>query len=163
MKISAQAVQAFQSKFKDKNETPPKKDGVFVVPKQKRPGPQQPSAQKMTFMMNIFRENMDAAREAAEIQAEEFRKMRIAFEIASRIMRGDNVPQQDLDFLLEQSPGLFKLAMAARRMDNEDAKDHDKALSEGAEGNSNDVVAATVQAVSGQGASSVSSSGDSVA
>ena len=72
-----------------------------------------------------MREDLENARKMAEAQAEQMRKMQIAFEIAARITRGDNVPQMDKDFLLEQSPGLFKLAMSARNHDNDDPKDHD--------------------------------------
>ena len=70
-------------------------------------------------------EQMESAREAARAQAEAFRKMQIAMEIAARITRGDNVPQSDKDFLLEYSPKMFKLAMATRNHNNEDPKDYD--------------------------------------
>jgi len=154
MKISAQALYVLQGKFKneagEKSETPPKKDGVFVV--EKTPPQTHPQTHPMNekaFFMGILRDNLEAAREAADAQAEHFRKMRIAFKIAARIMRGDNVPQQDKDFLLEQSPGLFKLAMTARRMDNDDPEDHE-ALSDREDGNDDQVVAATVKAISSQ-------------
>lgn len=67
----------------------------------------------------------ESARETAEIQGEQSRDMQKAMEIASRIMNGDNVPQSDKDFLLETSPGMFKLAMSARRLDNENPEDYD--------------------------------------
>ena len=70
-------------------------------------------------------EQMESAREQARIQAEIFRNMRIAMEIAARIMRGDNVPQSDKDFLLYHNPGMFKLAMTARNHHNEDPKDYE--------------------------------------
>ena len=67
-------------------------------------------------------DQLQSAREQAEAQAEAFRKWRIALEIAARIMRGDNVPQSDKDFLLQQSPGLYKLAMSTR-ITKEDPED----------------------------------------
>ena len=70
-------------------------------------------------------EQMDSARQTAEAQNEQFRNMQIAMEIAARIMRGDNVPLCDKEFLLEHSPGMFKLAMSARNHNNEDPEDHD--------------------------------------
>jgi len=54
-------------------------------------------------------------------------KMRIAMKIARRIMNGDNVPPCDEEFLLEHSPGLFKLAISLRRHDNDDPEDYDSA------------------------------------
>ena len=72
-----------------------------------------------------FNKQMENAREAAEAQAEHFRQIQIAMEIAGRIMRGDNVPQTDKNFLLEHSPGLYKLAMTARNFNNENPKDHE--------------------------------------
>ena len=68
---------------------------------------------------------MENAREAADAQAEYMRLLLLALRIAARIMRGDNVPQVDKDFLLEQNPGMYMLAMAARNMNNDDPKDYD--------------------------------------
>jgi len=66
-------------------------------------------------------ENM---RRQIESQREQLRIMRLVAQIASRIMRGDNVPQSDKDFLLEHSPGKYKLAMSARNLNNDDPKDY---------------------------------------
>ena len=68
---------------------------------------------------------MEGAREAARAQAEYLRLLLLAMRIAGRIMRGDNVPQSDKDFLLEQNPGMYMLAMAARNLHNEDPKDYE--------------------------------------
>ncbi|MCL2575789.1 MAG: hypothetical protein FWE33_05085 [Defluviitaleaceae bacterium] len=143
MKIGAtNPITVLQNKFSNKDKTPPKKmDGVFVVSNQNK----HPAVANKAHHFQIFRENLEAAKEAADAQAEEFRKMRIAFEIAARIMRGDNVPQKDLDFLLKQSPGLFKMAMTARPTDNEDGKDHTEALSKNEEGENKMVMPPSVQ------------------
>ena len=69
-------------------------------------------------------EQLQNAREAAEAQAEIFRKLQIAMQIASRIMRGDNVPQSNKEFLLKHSPGMFKLSMATRDYQNEEPENH---------------------------------------
>jgi len=84
---------------------------------------------------------MESAREVAQAQAEYMRNLLLAMKIAARITRGDNVPQSDKDFLLEQSPGMYMLAMASRNHNNEDPKDHD-ALARG-EGKTNRI--ATVE------------------
>ncbi|MCL2171640.1 MAG: hypothetical protein FWB71_05745 [Defluviitaleaceae bacterium] len=76
-----------------------------------------------------MREQMEQAAEASREQAAHWRNQRKAMKIAMRIIRGDNVPQQDYDFLLEHNPGLFKLAVSLRDMNNDDPEDHD-ALSE---------------------------------
>ncbi|MCL2855901.1 MAG: hypothetical protein FWE21_09880 [Defluviitaleaceae bacterium] len=88
--------------------------------------------QELHEQQEMHRENMrrlqeDAknAREAAKAQAEYWRNQRIAMEIATRIMRGDNVPQEDKDFLLEHNPAMFKLAMSVRQQ-NEDAENHER-------------------------------------
>jgi len=59
--------------------------------------------ERQTVLREKMREmarQMEQAREAARIQAEQFRLMRIALEIAARIMRGDNVPPCDKDFFV---------------------------------------------------------------
>ena len=53
------------------------------------------------------------------------RHLLLALRIAARIMRGDNVPQRDKDFLLEKNPGMYMLAMSTRNMNNDDPKDYD--------------------------------------
>jgi len=68
---------------------------------------------------------LENAKEAAKAQAEAMRLLMIAMKIASRIMRGDNVPQSDMEFLLEHSPGMFMMAMSARNYENENPTDHE--------------------------------------
>ena len=75
--------------------------------------------------MRRLTEDAENARAAAKEQAEHWRNQRIAMEIAARIMRGDNVPQEDKDFLLEHSPGMFKLDMSVRQR-NENPEDYDQ-------------------------------------
>ena len=50
--------------------------------------------------------------------------------IAARIMRGDNVPQSDKNFLIMQSPGLFMMAMSSRNPNNENPTDYDALVRE---------------------------------
>ena len=107
-----------------------------------------------------MRRDLEAAREAAEAQAEELRNMRIAMEIAARIMRGDNVPQSDKDFLLEQSPGMYKLAMTARNHNNDNPEDHDPLAREDRARNAHEE---SMEAAVGQMAAAVASSGGSSA
>jgi hypothetical protein len=75
-----------------------------------------------------LKEELEAAREAAKAQADYFKIMRICMEIAARIIRGDNVPQSDEDFLLEHAPGLYKIAMSVRNYNKEDPEDHESLL-----------------------------------
>jgi len=153
--------------FKNTCQAPPRTDGAVSETKEtkkeilgdlfeKRKVIANCPANRRAFYINIFQDNLNAAREAAEAQAEHFRKMRIAFEIAARIMRGDNVPQKDKDFLMKHSPGLFKLAMTARPTDNDDAKDHKEALSDEANGGSSQVTAETMQIISSTQVASIS-------
>ena len=79
--------------------------------------------QKSAALQQVMRQ-MAEARETARAQAEAWRIKRLVMEIAARIIRGDNVPQRDKDFLLEHSPGMFKLAMSLRDVNNEDPEDH---------------------------------------
>jgi len=102
----------------------------------------------MRERMRQMAKEMEAAREAARAQAEYFRLMRIAMEIAARIIRGDNVPQSDKDFLLEHSPGMFKLAMAARNHNNEDPKDYEALAREGDDNSPAAAVVATATVAS---------------
>jgi len=71
----------------------------------------------------------EAARQAAEAQIRYMRQLMLAKRIAARIMRGDNVPQRDKAFLLDKSPGMYKLAMSARNMNNDNPRNHQEALS----------------------------------
>ena len=103
-------------------------------------------------------EQLQSARELAEAQAEAFRKQQIAMEIAARIMRGDNVPQSDKDFLLKHSPGLYKLAMATRNHENDNPEDHDALAECESSSGSEAAVQATMNIISSQTSASVSSS-----
>ena len=70
-------------------------------------------------------EQMANARETAEAQGSHARDMQTAMEIASRIRRGDNVPQSDKNFLIRKSPGKFMMAMSSRDFRNENPENHD--------------------------------------
>ncbi|MDR2166772.1 MAG: hypothetical protein LBE35_02840 [Clostridiales bacterium] len=104
-------------------------------------------------------EEARAAREAAEAQAQHWRDLQKAMEIAARIMRGDNVPQQDKDFLMQVSPAMFKLAMAMRNHDNENPTDYE-ALSDGANDTSAEAAAAMTAAATPAAPTAAVSGGD---
>jgi len=111
-------------------------------------------------MLDRLRQDMENAREAAEAEAEYWEKMRIAMEIARRIMRGDNVPPQDESFLMEHNPGLYKLATSLRDFTNDDPEDHDSLLGDQREGNQlADQINALMGTSAPSGDSSSSSSG----
>jgi hypothetical protein len=93
------------------------------------------------------REQAQQARETAKIQAEAHNALLIAFEIAARIMRGDIVPPDDINFLGETSPGLLMMAMSSR-LENETPEEHDPlAPRENHRANTQAQVAAVVSAV----------------
>lgn len=70
--------------------------------------------QQKAFLMQIMREDAQKAREVAEMKAEEARRMLKVMKIAARIAAGHNVPIQDREFLMNESPGMYMLANSAR-------------------------------------------------
>ena len=123
----------------DENEATSAKDEKFRELREQ----QQIARERMRQMA----EDAANAREAAEAQAEHWRNLRIAMEIAGRIMRGDNVPPEDEAFLIEHSPGMYKIAMSARQQ-KVDPEDHDRLSEE--EGGRQAVNTETATASSGQ-------------
>ena len=104
--------------------------------------------EQMQSKMESMRQDLDAAREAAQAEAEYWKEMRIAMEIARRIMRGDEVPPQDESFLAEKSPGLYKLATSLRDLTNDDPEKHDSLLESDRAENMAEQITATMGASS---------------
>lgn len=74
--------------------------------------------------------------EKTDLLAKQLRTQRLCMKIATRIMRGDRVPPEDMEYLAKNDPEGFKLAMAFRKpkKDPEDCKsvlkDEDKKANE---------------------------------
>ncbi|MCL2279027.1 MAG: hypothetical protein FWC20_06430 [Oscillospiraceae bacterium] len=88
------------------------------------------------MLLDNLRMDMESARTMAESLAEGDRRWQQMLEIFRRMMRGDNVPQSDQDFLAMESPGLFMMVMAAQQ-ENENPRDYEQLVNNGnEEGNS---------------------------
>lgn len=68
-----------------------------------------------------------AAQEQAEAQAEAFKVLMRCIKIAGRIINGDIVPGKDEQYLLENEPKLYQMAVAAR-IPKEDPEEFDSVL-----------------------------------
>jgi hypothetical protein len=96
---------------------------------------------KMKADMEKLQKDMEAAKEAAKAAAEYWRNQLLAMKIAIRIIKGDDVPQVDYNFLQEHNQSLFSLALSLRNPDPEDPEEHE-ALSE--DGDKNKTIAESV-------------------
>jgi len=85
------------------------------------------------MLLENMRRDMESARTMAESLAEGDRRWQQMLEIFRRMMRGDNVPQSDQDFLAMESPGLFMMVMAAQQ-ENENPRDYEQLVNNGNEG-----------------------------
>jgi hypothetical protein len=70
---------------------------------------------EQSFLLERLAEDRESARAMAESLAEEARIWLIVLEIFRRIVKGDNVPKSDEDFLAANSPGLYMIAMISRQ------------------------------------------------
>lgn len=67
---------------------------------------------------------LESAKHELDAMEKAMKMMRLCQKIAASIMKGDNVPPEDLKYLMENDPDGYKLAMAMRRPkeDPEDVK-----------------------------------------
>ena len=72
---------------------------------------------------------LDTAKSQLDSMAEKLKVMRKCQKIAAAIMRGDRVPPEDLEYLMNNDPDGYKLAMAMRR-ENPDPEDCESVLDE---------------------------------
>lgn len=75
---------------------------------------------------------MDKMAEKAEAQNDQLYKLTKCFEIAARIIKGDNVPDRDVHFLAKNEPEMFSAAIILRRQ-NDNPKDHKSLLDDNKE------------------------------
>lgn len=80
-------------------------------------------------MMEIYKQNLEAAKENADAMGEEMKNMGRALEIARRMMKGDIVPSSDEKFLMEYDKDIY---LGAKNMQalcrNENSKKQDSVL-----------------------------------
>ncbi|MCL1995186.1 MAG: hypothetical protein FWG63_03180 [Defluviitaleaceae bacterium] len=74
--------------------------------------------------LQSMREQMAEVRQQTEAAAAFWRAQIKALRIAGRIINGDNVPQEDHNFLQDHDPALYGKAMSLRRV-NEDPTDYE--------------------------------------
>lgn len=77
--------------------------------------------------MARVKEDAEAAREQAEATAKAFKAQMLCLKIAGRIIAGDKVPSQDEQYLMENDPKLYQMAVSAR-MPKEDPEEYDSLL-----------------------------------
>lgn len=77
----------------------------------------------------LYQEQVEAAKEAAEAMGEEFKDMARAMEIARRLMHGDRVPGSDEKFLMDFDKDMYLGAKTMQALaQNKDSKDYDSLL-----------------------------------
>ena len=75
----------------------------------------------------MLKEMAENSKEQCEAMEEGFDVLAKCFAIAMKIQKGDNVPQSDHEFLLENNPDLYEMAMAMREF-KEDPEDCESVL-----------------------------------
>lgn len=96
----------------------------------------------LSFLQEVNRQDMERQRKALEASrrgnddldmlSKSLKTMEKCRKIASRIMKGDKVPPQDEQFLMEADPDGYKLAIACR-VPKEKPKEWESVLEEGEE------------------------------
>lgn len=77
------------------------------------------------LMSQVMRETAEIHKQWAEMNKEEAEKWRMIMLIASRISSGANVPQQDMDFLMQNSPGMYLMAISSRAMAEDNEREYE--------------------------------------
>lgn len=82
-------------------------------------------------LREMYQEQAEAAKEAAEATGEEFEDMARALEIARRMMNGDRVPGSDEKFLMDFDKDMYLGAKSMQGLaQKKDPKDYDSLLEE---------------------------------
>ena len=76
---------------------------------------------------NQLIQDMENAQEQAEAMSESMEVMIKCLKIAASIMNGDNVPAEDMQYLMEHDPDTFSMAVSLRRQ-KDDPEDCDSIL-----------------------------------
>lgn len=77
--------------------------------------------------LSFLQQQLDSIKEQEKAGEEGWESFGKCLEIAGRIAAGDNVPQQDMQYLQEHNPDLFMKAMLLRRP-KEDPEDYESVL-----------------------------------
>lgn len=83
--------------------------------------------QRRQDRMNDSLSALDSAKHELDVMEKALKVMRLCQKIAASIMKGDNVPPEDLKYLMDNDPDGYKLAMAMRRP-KEDPEDVESVL-----------------------------------
>lgn len=76
---------------------------------------------------NSLLEQLESSKEQTEAMEEEFEILSNCMKIAMRILHGDKVPAEDIKYLMENQPDLYKMAMTMQ-YENDDPKEYDSVL-----------------------------------
>lgn len=118
------------------------------------------SRQALAFLQEVSRQDMENQRKLLEAKqrknsglealSKSLKVMERCQKIAARIMRGDKVPPQDEQYLMERDPDGYKLALACREP-KEDPKEWESVLTEEDQepGSAGDAESVEAEAVSG--------------
>ncbi len=88
-------------------------------------------AQQERNMMDMYQQQMEAAKENADAMGEAMKDVGRALEIARRMMKGDIVPPSDEKFLMDYNKDIYMGAKNMQAMaQNEDPEKHDSVLEE---------------------------------
>lgn len=80
-------------------------------------------------IIQMYQENLEAAKENAEAMGEGMKDMGRALEIARRMMKGDIVPASDEKFLMDHAKDIYLSAKTMQSLaQNKDPKKHDSVL-----------------------------------
>ena len=83
--------------------------------------------QRRQDRMNDSLSAMDSAKHELDVMEKAMKVLRLCQKIAASIMKGDNVPPEDLKYLMDNDPNGYKLAIAMRRP-KEDPEDVESVL-----------------------------------
>ena len=72
-------------------------------------------------------QQLESSKEQADAMEEEFDVLSKCMTIAMRILDGHDVPSEDVEFLMENNPDLYEMAISMRKQ-NDDKKEYDSVL-----------------------------------
>ena len=79
--------------------------------------------------LDMLKQQLESSNEQAEATEDSFKAFSKCLIIAQRITKGDKVPTQDIKYLMEHEPDLYKQAIMFRQP-NPKPKEHDTVLEE---------------------------------
>lgn len=83
--------------------------------------------QEMVNETNMLLDQLESSKEEMEAMEESFEILSNCMKIAMRLLHGDKVPAEDIQYLMENQPDLYKMAMTMRN-ENDDPKEYESVL-----------------------------------